>query len=185
MEHLREIFKTRESSSNGETNFSLKNYSHCSVWTKSIRELYKWAVSNLITHFSITDKATISAFTKCRAMNIWKWFGLNIIPWVESSINISEITNTKVDMLLYFSEKLLKDNQFKNDIKDAIEMWEYNWWTNLSDVLYLRNRYDIVSIISNPFSEKLYEEEIKAFLTTMVNKWEIDWFYIIFKLIIF
>lgn len=177
MEHLREIFKIREINSNQETNFSLRNYSDFSLWTQAVRQIYKKAVINAITHLSITDIATIWAYKTGRAMNIWKWFWLQIIPWLESAVKITEKTNQSVDMLLYFSEKLLKDNQFIKDVRDAIEMWKYNWWTDLSDILYLRNRYDIASIIANPFDDNLSEIEMKAFIDSMVNKWEIDWFY--------
>lgn len=177
MEHLREIFKTRKINNSWETNFSLRNYSDFSVWTQSIRQLCQWAVSNIITHLSITDKANISAYTEWRAMNIWKWFWLNMIPWLESTVRVIDDTNISIDMLLYFSDKLLKDTKFIRDIRDAIEMWKENWWTDLSDILYLRNRYDIASIISNPFGEKMSHVEIKAFIETMVNKWEVDWFY--------
>lgn len=177
MEQLREIFKTRQSNTAWETNFSLKNYTDFSIWTQSIRQLCQNAVSNIITHLSITDKASLLAYTQWRAMNIWEWYGLKMIPWIESSVKIWDETRFHINMLLYFSDKLLRDPNFIKNINEAIVLWNQNGWTDLTDILYLRNRYDIASIISNPFEENMTESEIKAFIETMVSKWEMDGFY--------
>ena len=177
MKHLREIFKIWQWDNASDTNYSLRNYTDYSVWTQSIRDLYQLAVSNIVSHLSITDKSTIKAYTQGRAMNIWEWFWFHMIPWLETLVKISETTNLNVNMLLYFSERLLKDKKFIKDINDAIEMWKFNWWTDLSDILYLKSRYDIASIISDPFEDELSNAEMKIFLETMVSKLEIDWFY--------
>ena len=177
MKHLREIFKFWQDSRWPETNFSLRNHTCFSDWKKSVKELYRWAVANIVTHLSITDKSSIEAYSKGNAMNIWKWFWLKIIPWVESLVKINHKTISEVNMLLYFPEKLLKDPNFIKNIRDAIEIWGENWWTDLSDILYLKNRYDLANVIANPFDQKkLNKQEMDAFLKTLVNKWEIDWF---------
>lgn len=174
MEHLRDIFKTRNSDKYKQNKYSLKNYTSFSEWTKSVRDLLKYSVNNLVTHLSITDKSSLKAYTQSNALNLWKWFWLQVIPWIEASAKISVTIKNKVDFLLYFPETLLKDKTFLKDIYEALENNEN---PDLHDILYLRNRYDLASIIVDPFREQLEENELKVFLSTMINKWEVDWFY--------
>lgn len=246
MKHIHDIFQTNKN--NWTRNFNLHNHTVFSDGQHSVRGLFQDAVNNLITDISITDHDTINAYTQGRAMNLAQP-GLNVIPWVEATVKTIDDTTKIVHMLLYFDEKLLKDNKFLSDFEDTIarvrsaellqeRLTQYNqdhgfhlqlsdftefsqrwiypgwsrwavdhmmttvikrkysglseqeiqekvcrgsesyiyWWAEIWDILYMKNKYDMVNVMAHPLKERFLSfAEMDRFITQLTSAWELDW----------